>query len=216
MESFGVRLVFLVLVLAALVLIPFLIWGEFFEMFFSVETGLAWLNGLGPWAAPVGVGLLVADLVLPLPGTTIIFLLGVKYGVIVGGLLGSLGSILSGVLAYGLCRQWGRGPARWIAGEAGLAKGERIFARSGGWIVALSRWLPIAPEIIACCAGLARMRFRDFVIALICGGVPLGFSYAALGHFGQDRPLLAAVLSLIIPPILWAIVHPLIRSRMQS
>ncbi|MFT5467733.1 MAG: putative membrane protein YdjX (TVP38/TMEM64 family) [Verrucomicrobiales bacterium] len=210
------RFFWFIFLLLVLVLGPFLIWGEFFETFFSVEKGKAWLDDLGPWAALAGIGLLMADLVLPLPGTTIIFLLGMKYGFVVGGLAGAIGSILSGILAYGVCRTWGRRPARWIVGEADLEKGERVFRRSGGWIVALSRWLPMAPEIIACSAGVARMPFRPFLLALICGGVPLGFSYAALGAFGKDQPLIAGALSLLIPPILWAIIHPLVRSRMKD
>ncbi len=210
------RLSAIFFILALLVLIPFLIWGDFFETAFSWEGSRDWLEQYGRWAWAAGMGLLIADLALPLPNTLVIAGLGYIYGVFIGGLLGALGTVCSGLLAYGLCRGFGRRAALWIEGEAGLAKGEEVFRRAGGWIVALSRWLPMIPEVIACVAGLHRMPFRIYLAALCCGRLPLGFVYAALGQYGQDRPLLATVLSLVVPPILWLIVHPLVQSQLKS
>ena len=210
------RLFYLFLILALLVLVPFLIWGGWFEEMFSWEGARDWLEGYGKWAWLAGMVLLVLDLVLPLPNTFVIAGLGYVYGIGVGGIIGALGSFLSGLLAYGLCRGMGREAALWIAGEEDLAKGERVFQRSGGWIVALSRWLPMIPEIVACAAGLARMPFRAYVLALGCGCLPLGFVYAALGNYGQERPVVAMVLSLVIPPVLWAVIHPLVKKRGEA
>lgn len=209
------RLVAVFVLLALLVLIPFLIWGDFFEEMFSWEGSRAWLEGYGNWAWLAGIGLLILDLVLPLPNTLVIAGLGYVYGIVLGGLLGSLGTILSGLLAYSLCRSFGRKAALWIEGESDLEKGERLFRRSGGWIVALSRWLPMIPEIVACAAGLHRMPFRIYLAALVCGSVPLGFTYAVLGQIGHQKPVIATILSIFLPPLLWALVHPLIRRRMS-
>ena len=200
------RLALIFGILAILVLIPFLIWGDEFEAFFTIDGSREWLARFGKWAWLAGIVLLIADLVLPLPNTLVIAGLGYHYGIVAGGLLGATGSIFSGLLAYGLCRGFGRGAALKIAHEEGLAEGERLFARSGGWIVALSRWLPMIPEVVSCAAGLSRMRFRVYLAALVCGSAPLGFFYAAIGRLGHEHLTLAFVLSIFVPPALWLVV----------
>ncbi len=205
------RLVPLFLTLALLVLVPFLIWGDYFEAMFTWEGSRAWLDGFKSWAWLAGITLLVSDLFLPLPNTLIIAGLGWRYGILIGGLLGAAGSILSGLLAYWLCRRFGRGMALRFIGQGDLERAEQMFKKRGGWIVALSRWLPMLPEIIACSAGLARMPLRLYVLALACGNLPLGFVFAAIGHFGHENLPLATLLSLVIPPVLWLIVQTVSR-----
>ena len=211
------RLLWIFLILAVLVLIPFGIWGDDFESWFSREGAIAWLERYGSWAWAAGIGLLVSDLFLPIPGTAVIAALGYVYGFWVGGLIGASGSMLSGLLAYGLCRKLGRRAGEWIAGKKDLEKGERVFGgTAGGFIVALSRWLPVMPEVVSCLAGMARMPLRRFVAALACGSMPLGFAFAAIGSAGHDQPLLALLLSAVIPPLLWAIIRPLVVRRSRD
>ena len=205
------RLFWLFLGLAVLFLVPFLIWGDGLEQAFTQAGAVAWLRSYGAWAWAAALVLLTVDLLLPLPATIIIAALGLLYGPVVGGLLGAGGAFLSGAVAYGLCRWYGRGAARWILGDEDLARGERLFARAGGWLVALSRWLPILPEVVACMAGLTRMPARAFFVALTCGTVPLGFTFAAIGAAGVDRPLLALAVSAVVPVLLWVLVRPLFR-----
>jgi uncharacterized membrane protein YdjX (TVP38/TMEM64 family) len=161
------------------------------------------MEGYGAWAWAAGIVLLVADIVLPVPSTVVMSALGWMYGWWIGGLICSAGSMLSGIVAYGACRWLGRGAARWIAGEEGLRRGEEIFEKSGGWLVALSRWMPVLPEAVACLAGLSRMRRRVFFPALVCGSLPTGFAFAAIGHLGQSEPGWAMALSCIVPVVLW-------------
>ena len=182
---------------------PWLIWGEAFERSFSLVGTLAWLRELGPWAAAAGVGLLVADIALPIPSTIVMSALGATYGFWVGGLLSILGSMLAGLTAYGLARWAGRPAAIWIAGEDSLVRTEELFARGGAWLVLTSRWLPILPEAVACLAGLARMPFRTFFWALMVGSVPLGLTFAWVGTLTEDREGLALALSAGLPIGAW-------------
>jgi len=152
-----------------------------------------------------------SDLLLPIPSTAIMAALGLVYGPIWGGLIGTAGSFLGGALGYGLCRWFGRPLALRILGPDGLVQGERLFARAGGWLVALSRWLPILPEVIACMAGVTRMPVWAFVAALLCGAAPMAFTFAAIGHLGGDHPVLAIVLSALAPPLLWLLVGNYVR-----
>lgn len=182
---------------------PWLIWGEAFDRSFSLAGTLAWLRELGPWAAAAGVGLLVADIALPIPSTIVMSALGATYGFWVGSLLSILGSMLAGLTAYGLARWAGRPAAIWIASEDSLVRTDELFARGGAWLVLTSRWLPILPEAVACLAGLARMPFRTFFWALTVGSVPLGLTFAWIGTLTEDREGLALALSAGLPMGAW-------------
>ena len=196
-------LVLLILVILAGIIVPFVIWGAQFDQTLSLAGARRWMEGYGTWAWAAGIALLVADIVLPVPSTVVMSALGWMYGWWVGGLICAAGSMLSGCIAYASCRWLGRGAARWIAGAEGLRKGEEIFEQRGGWLVALSRWMPVLPEAVACLAGLSNMRWRVFLPALACGSVPTGFVFAAIGHLGQSEPAWAFALSAIVPVLLW-------------
>jgi uncharacterized membrane protein YdjX (TVP38/TMEM64 family) len=207
------RVLSLFVALALIVLVPFLIWGSGFERSFTPEGAAAWLAGYGQWASIAGILLLMSDLVLPIPATAVMAALGFVYGPVAGGLIATLGSFLSGALGYLLCRWFGRPVAVRLLGPEDLMEGEQLFARIGGWLVVLSRWLPVFPEVIACMAGLSRMPPMPFFAALVCGSLPLGFAFAMIGHAGVDHPVLAIALSAILPPLLWLAVQPYFRAR---
>ena len=211
-----IRLLGWFLFLALVVLIPFLIWGAGFERSFSHEGAVAWLTGYGSWAGIAAVLLLMSDLVLPIPATAVMAALGFVYGPVAGGLIATLGSFLSGALGYLLCRWFGRPAAVRLLGPQELVDGERLFARVGGWLVVLSRWLPVFPEVVACMAGLSRMPPLPFFTALACGSAPLGFAFATIGHAGVDRPVLAIALSAAVPPLLWLGVQPYFRAKRRT
>jgi len=197
------------LALAALVMGTWLVWGGGWDRHFTLEGSIRWLEGTGSWAWAAGIGLLASDIVLPVPGTVISSALGYIYGTFVGGVVATVGLVAAGLLGYGAGRCFGGRFARKILGDRDFEKGERLFAKGGGWIVALSRSLPILPEVISCTAGLVRMPFRNFVIALFCGAAPMGFAFAAVGSAGREAPVWALALNLAIPAVLWGIAAKL-------
>lgn len=199
--------------MALLVAAPFLIWGEYFDDRLSQDRLLSWFGRFRGTAWLAGIALLVSDLILPIPNTMVMAALGVLYGPFVGGLFSTLGNCLSGLLGYAACRRFGRPLARRLLSDEELAEAERLFARSGGWIVAGSRWLPILPEAIACMAGLARMPVRRFALALLCGSAPLGFAVAGLGHAGSDHALLTIALCALLPFPFWYLLRRAVPAR---
>ena len=210
------RFVLLFIALVAIVLIPFFIWGDTLMAFFSAEGSIAWLNTYGQWAWAIGILLLVADLFLPLPATLIMSALGYIYGPLVGGLISGVGSFISGSLGYWLCRMLGESTAIKVLGQKEYDRGKKIATSIGGWVVALSRWLPVFPEVVACMAGLTRMPVNYFYLALACGSLPLGFIYAFIGSSGIAHPVLALCISAGLPPLIWFIVSRVLRAQLPK
>ena len=163
------RLLWIFLALAMLFLIPFLIWGASLEEAFSVESAITWLTAFERWAWAAAIGLLLLDFLLPIPATAVMSALGYIYGPLWGGLIGGGGSLFSGLAAYGLCRWLGPKAAERLLGERDYQRGRKLFAGAGGWIIVISRWLPLLPEVVACMAGLTRMPIGKLVLAMACG-----------------------------------------------
>lgn len=197
------RLIVWFVALSVLILLSWWLWGGSLEEKFTLAGAAAWLDAAGPWAGAAGIGLLAADLVLPVPGTVVMSALGFLYGTAKGGLIAAVGSMAAGLCGYGVGRLVGERAARRLLGDADFDKGRALFARGGGWMVALSRALPILPEAISCTAGLVRMPFGRFVVSLACGSAPVGFLYAWIGAAGREAPGWALAFSLIVPAGLW-------------
>lgn len=207
------RLFLIGLGLAVLFAAPLLVFGDTFDAALSGDAAAGRLRGYGAWAWAAGVGLIVADLVLPIPATAVMVAFGVVYGALTGGLLASAGSFAAGSIAYGATRMLGRRAALVLAGEKDLARSEQFFRRAGGYAVALTRPLPLLPEVIACLAGLSGMPAPAFFASLAVGATGTGFTFAAVGALGIDRPALAVALGCIIPLAMWPIAQRLIAGR---
>ncbi len=203
------------MVVAFAVMIPFLMAGDAFEKWFSFAGTQEWLAAYGwRWGWLAAVLLLSADLVLPVPATGVMSGLGYVYGFWLGGAVAAAGSFLSGSLAFWLCRKWGSRISGRLLGEKDRERGARLFAGgAGGWLVVLSRWMPLLPEVVACMAGLTQMPAGRFLISLACGCVPMGFVFAAIGAAGTERPGLAILLSAVIPAVLYGVVVIWLRKR---
>jgi uncharacterized membrane protein YdjX (TVP38/TMEM64 family) len=164
----------------------------------------------------VGIVLIWADVVLPIPQTAVIAALGVIYGTLLGGLLGSLGLITSGLLGYVLMLTSARRFVQRFAGPQSLDRMESLFDRGGGWAIVLTRSLPYSvPEAMAFLAGLAGMPIRQFTAALTIGSVPTAFAFAAIGAGWNDEPIVALVVSYVLPILLLPVALYLIRLRAQ-
>ena len=205
------RLAFWFVALAALFLGIWMLWGGRWDEQFTLAGSVNWLESAGRWAWAAGIVLLAGDLFLPVPGTIVISALGLIYGALIGGLIAAAGLMAAGLCGYGLGRLFGERFARRWLGDMDYEKGKLLFAAGGGWVVALSRALPILPEVISCTAGLVRMPFRRFVVSLACGSVPMGFLFAAIGQAGREAPGWAFGLSLAVPAVLWLAASRILR-----
>ena len=182
----------------------------------EANDSLLALRSHGSWAWLLGIALIWADPVLPIPQTAVIAALGIIYGTLIGGLLGSVGLIGGGLLGYGLMFTSARRLVQRFTGRRSLHWMERSFDRSGAWAIVLTRSLPYSvPEARVFLAGLAGMPMPRFVAALTVGSVPTAFAFAAIGAGWADQPLLALVVSYMLPIVLLPVALYLMRPTAQ-
>jgi len=213
-----VRLIILIFTLATFMVASFfaLEWfvgdglvGSGLDARVGSPEALARFRSLGALGALLVVGALVVDVLLPIPTTPLLTALGALYGILLGGALGAIGSIGAGLTGFGLARWIAPSLARRLLGDRDLGRLERFFAAYGGLAVAVSRWLPMIPEILALLAGFSTMPARRFVIALLVGSIPMAFAFAALGAGLANRPILATLIAAMVPAVAWPVVRRL-------
>jgi uncharacterized membrane protein YdjX (TVP38/TMEM64 family) len=161
------------------------------------------LESVRTWAWAVGIVLIVADLVLPVPQTSVLAALGAIYGLALATLIGTIALVLAGVMAYLLMlTPVGRFMMRLLRGRS-REMIDALSNRSGPLAIALSRGLPYSvPEAIVCLAGLARMPVKTFLISLASGSAPTALLYAGIGAGWARDPLLALAISYVLPILL--------------
>lgn len=205
-----IKIVVIALILAVLMLAAFALWGGRFE---EGVNYAGWFAKIRPYAWAMAIGLLVADLLLPLPATAIMAALGSVYGVLTGTMIAVVGSTLSAITAYALARLAGKRGAAILATEDELAKFKSFFDKWGGGAIIISRALPILPEVMSLLAGLARMSFSRFVVAVLLGTIPTSLLFAYIGATAVDKPWWGIVVASLVPLALWPLFLIVIRKR---
>ncbi len=177
----------------------------------EASDALLALRSYGNWGWALGIALIWADLLLPIPQTAVIAALGIIYGPLLGGLLGSFGLITGGLLGYGLMFTSARRLVQRFTRPQSLHRMESLFDRSGTWAIVLTRSLPYSvPEAMVFLAGLAGMPLPKLAAALTVGSVPTAFAFAAIGAGWADQPILALVVSYVLPILLLPVaLYPL-------
>jgi uncharacterized membrane protein YdjX (TVP38/TMEM64 family) len=149
--------------------------------------GLEFLSGpeeMGQWALPVaalvGVGLLIADIVLPVPSSMIMVAHGTLFGVAGGAALSVLGTMTAAMTGYWLGKKGKRWLSRWFE-PAHFAIGDRFFARWGVFAVIVSRPIPLINETISIAAGAAELSWQRMLLGSFLGSAPTALAYAWAG-----------------------------------
>ncbi len=212
--SFQLRLVLSVAAIAGLLLAPYFIWHEPMDAYFASEDCRRWLGSARSYAWLIGLALLAADAFLPVPAPPVMAAMGAMYGTAVGGVIAAVGSVLAGLVGYGIGRLAGPRALRLLAKPDEIELLQRFFNTWGAAGIVGSRALPVAPEVLTVLAGLARMRLGRFTLALLLGGIPVGILLAWAGSMTGVTSSLLVVLTLI-PAALWC-AYILLMNRFRS
>lgn len=184
--KFQIIIVIIGMGVAAGVLVPFFIWGDQMHAYMASPEYIRQLEQSKSWAWLAVIGLLIADLVLPVPNTPLMTLAGAMYGWWAGALIAAAGSILAGLVAYGLAQVLGHKAIDRIASVDEREQFQAFFDRWGMMGIAVSRAMPVMPEVLTVLAGLARMHFVRFCVALVVGALIVCVPLAYLGEQANE------------------------------
>jgi uncharacterized membrane protein YdjX (TVP38/TMEM64 family) len=186
--------------------VPFLLFGTRLDRLVA-----DWLD---PRPAPavlalLEVGVLAADILLPVPSSMVATLGGAELGIALGTLCAFLGMTAGSLAGWWLGSTAGaRALARIDAADREAL--ERRQQRLGPVLVVLTRPLPLVAEAAALVAGGTGMTLRDFLPAAASGNLAIALVWSAAGALGRsaDSLPLALVWSLVIPVALaWLAVR---------
>jgi uncharacterized membrane protein YdjX (TVP38/TMEM64 family) len=158
----------------------------------------SWMADAGAGGAITVVGLLAADLFLPIPSSVVMVLSGAAFGVVWGGLFSLAGSIGGEWLGFELARRYGRRGSAHLADDAEVERLSRIFARHGAAAVAVTRALPVVMETMSVVAGLSGMARARFLAASLVGTLPIVFVYAYAGAVSRQAGSLVPGIVMLI------------------
>jgi uncharacterized membrane protein YdjX (TVP38/TMEM64 family) len=200
-------LVALTVAAIAVPLVPFLLFGARLDQIVA-----RWLD---PRPAPVvlaalEVGVLAADLLLPVPSSLVATLGGAELGIAAGTACAWLGMTLGSIAGWWLGRTAGQRALMGLEADerAGL---EARHRRLGPLLVVLTRPVPLLAEAATLLAGATGMRFRDFLAAAALGNLAVALAWSIAGRLGQAADSLQWVLvaSLAVPvAAAWLLTRP--------
>ncbi len=140
------------------------------------------LNRGGFIAAVVGTGLLVIDIVLPVPSSLIMIANGALFGLVLGGALSLLGGLGSSLVGFWIGRRSTRLVQRFVP-EDERRQADRLMERWGMIAIIATRPIPLVSETLSIVAGSTSLRWRAMIGASVLGLVPGAAIYAATGVY---------------------------------
>lgn len=197
---------YLLIVIALIVL--------FTMLFVIVEAlGVPLLSDPTPWmkhggilAACIGVGLLIADVLLPVPSSIVMVAHGALFGVWWGTVLSLIGSVGAAVFGFAIGRRGGRLLER-VVTPAERERASSILARWGTLAIIVTRPVPLLAETVAIMAGASSMSWRAVIMASIAGSLPPALLYALTGAAVADLQNTALMFGvvLLVAGLFWLI-----------
>ncbi len=203
MRATKVRWTIMVVVVLALILIPFAIWGQAMDQWVFTRLDVS----ASPWLAVLVGGLLAGDVILPVPSSVLSTASGALFGFVPGALVSAAGMTIGCGFAYALGASLGRPAARRWVNEDGLRQVEGLWSRYGDRALVLTRAVPVLAEASTLLAGVGRVPLGRFFALVTLSNVGISLAYAAVGAYaaGVQSFLLAFAGAVVLPGVLMAI-----------
>lgn len=207
MKKMPCRSIVLLLVVSALVIVPFLIWGETVSGWFERQMAVASEHPLR--SAGVLYGLLASDILLPVPSslasTCCGMTLGPGWGFVVSFLAMNTSAAV-GCLLGRFCTGW----ATKAVGERDMAALKRFVGTDARWWLLLLRPVPVLAEASVLFAGIARLPPGRAALELLMGNAVVSAVYAGVGAWGRttDSMLPAFAATLAVAALCMAAARP--------
>jgi len=149
--------------IAAILLLMFLAW--YFNLGEKIRGIKGFIDDLGVWG-PLVYGLIYAGCVVAMiPGSGLTVIAGALFGSLWGTVVASLASITGAALCFLIARYFARDSvSEWVSGNEKFRKLDELTKTHGGWIVAVTRLVPLFPfNLLNYGFGLTRVSFWTYV-----------------------------------------------------
>jgi uncharacterized membrane protein YdjX (TVP38/TMEM64 family) len=134
----------------------------------------------GVLAAALGVGLLIADVLLPVPSSLVMVAHGALFGVALGTLLSLLGSAGAALFGFAIGRRGGKLLELVVTREE-RTRADSLLARWGALAIIVTRPVPVLAETVAIMAGASSLSWSNVLLASLAGSLPPALLYALTG-----------------------------------
>jgi uncharacterized membrane protein YdjX (TVP38/TMEM64 family) len=144
-----------------------------------------WLKRGGALTACIGVGLLIADVLLPVPSSLVMVAHGALFGVAGGTLLSLIGGFGACLFGFWIGRRGGKLLERVVPQEE-RARADYLLKRWGALTIIVTRPIPLLAETVAIMAGASSMKWSRVALAALAGSLPPALLYALTGAAVAD------------------------------
>ena len=165
-----------------------------------------WMKHGGIVAGTLGVSLLIADVLLPVPSSIVMVAHGALFGVVVGTLLSLSGSVGAALFGFAIGRRGGKLMDR-VVTPAERSRANHLLARWGALAIIVTRPVPLLAETVAIMSGASSLGWTTITLASFAGSLPPALLYAltgaAVANF-QNTSLMFGVV-LLVAALFWLI-----------
>lgn len=199
MKQFGIFTSAVLLIL----LVIFIVFEQFDLPIFQEPNALMRTQSVS--VALIGIGLLVLDVLFPVPASLIMIASGTIFGFPIGTLLSLIGGVGAALISFMIGKR-SRGwiISRFISPEQ-MAVANRMFAKWGMVAIIVTRPIPLLAETTAIVAGASHMNYKQMLIAALAGYLPVAALYALTGSMavGFDSTVWSFGLVMVIASLCW-------------
>jgi uncharacterized membrane protein YdjX (TVP38/TMEM64 family) len=175
--------IFTAMLLLAILLLFFVV--QALQLPFLAEDASFLLSQKKWVAALAGIGLLIVDVVAPVPSSIVMVANGMLFGSVGGTLLSVTGGVGAAVAGYWIGFRGERAGKRWL-GDESLTRANAFFQSYGMMAIIVSRPVPILAEAMTIIAGMSQMPAQKFFPATLLGLLPTAIIYACAGAYSLN------------------------------
>lgn len=189
----------------SLIIISFLIFSDleayFTELLVSAQSRpllYAWISSL----------ILIADILLPVPSSIVMYTNGFVLGTFTGTLVSWVALMIGAVIGYYL----GRFSAMGLKASSDSRSGA-VLTKYGALSILITRGIPVLSESLCFLYGYHRMPLKKYLLFNAIGYLPVSLLYALCGSIGfnQNTFLISFGISITLSAVLWFLGRKLLQ-----
>ncbi len=157
-------------------------------------------------AALTGIGLLVADIILPVPSSLVMIANGALFGLAWGTFLSLVGNLGAALTGFFIGRRGELLLARFVPPKE-RNRANDLLAEWGLLAIIITRPVPLLAETTMIMAGASTVKWKPMILASLAGSLPISLLYALTGVTAAsfDNTILTFGLTLLVAGLFWGL-----------